>query len=1797
MRFSSLLNRTPLPATVLSGALLMGFSSSNAQAAITFAARTDYDTGSGPRNLRGGDFNGDGNIDLVTANFTGDSVSLLLGNANGTFRPKTDYPVLPPSPGSSSSNALALADFNGDGKLDVAVASRDYAQVNVLLGNGNGGLGTSIGSTSSINSFALASGDFNGDGKPDLASVNYMSNIVAVLIGNGNGTFAAPVNYTAGERTYGVAVADFNSDGKADLVVANNDPTADSVSVLFGNGNGTFGAAANYPAGRGPRDISTSDLNGDGKPDIIVGNFGSSTDNNASLSVLLNNGNGTFPTTTDYPTSNGSFAGTFAGIAVDLDGDNKPDLVSANNNGNTIGVRMGNGNGTFGAQTAFAAGAGPRSLVSGDFNHDGKMDIAVAQGNTTQGVGGLGVFLNTTTPTVTNTAPVINSVTITPTNPTTNTTLTANVSASDAQTPAANLTYTYLWRKNNTVITGATGQTLNLATAGNGDRGDSITVTVTASDGQLSSTAVTSSAVTVLNSPPTANDDTSTVAEDSSATVIDVLANDSSSPDSGETLSVTSVTQPTNGTVTLTSGVVRFTPTPNFNGTTTFNYTINDGNGGSDTATVTVTVTPVNDNPTANNDSVTVLEDSGATVINVLTNDSIAPDTGETLTVTAITQPAQGTGTVTLTSGVVRYTPALNFNGTTTFTYTISDGNGGTATATVTVTVTPVNDNPTASNDTATVAEDSNATVIDVLANDSSAPDTGETLTVTAVTQPANGTVTLASGVVRYKPNANFNGTDSFTYTISDGNGGTATATVVVTVTPVNDNPTANNDSVTLDESSDATIIDVLSNDSSAPDTGETLTVTAATQPSHGTVTLTSGVVRYKPTTNYNGPDSFTYTISDGNGGTATATVNITVTSVNDAPTIASVTVTPNAPNTNSLLTATVVASDIDGDNLTTTYEWKKNGQNIQGQTGSTLNLATAGNGDKGDVITVVATVSDGNLSTSKESNSVTVINTAPVLSGVVITPNNPTTNTVLTANPVASDIDGDGLQYSYQWKRNGTNIPGAIGNQLNLATAGNGDKGDVITVEVFATDGTANSPIATANGVTIQNTAPVVSAVSIAPTTPNTNSLLTATVVASDADNDTLTYTYVWKRNNTTIAGETGSTLDLSKAGNGNTGDVITVTVTANDGTIASAALTSASVTVGNTIPTISGVSITPLNPKTNDTLTAIVTADDVDGDSLNYSYVWKKNGTTIAGETSNTLDLSKAGNGDKGDEISVVVTVNDGTDNSAPRSSNTVTVANTAPALTDATINQNSPKTNDTLTISGGVASDVDGDGVTTSYQWRKNGENITGATDSTLDLSVAGNGDKGDVITVVVSTTDGSVTTSKESAPVTILNTTPVVRSVTITPSKPLTYILLMANVTAEDADGDIPTLRYEWRKNGSVIPGETGATLDLGVAGNGDDGDTITVTVTAVDGSVGISASVTSDSVTIGNDAPHIVSVTPQNTTDKVGDKRTFTITASDANGASDIKELWLLVNTRLNWSEGATFIYVPSASSPTDGLLYLRRGDSFLAPITIGTGADPLAVLDNGAVRVLASEVVVTVSDNTITLSIPAVIREGLVGTNTLFARVNDAAGALDPASLVGDSGYVRFGPYTVTSQFTGAVNSAPTLSKLTPTITNTRLSGSIAAAQNFGFFVKDEDGSSDIESVIFLAGKQRGWTGTATFYYEVRTRRLYLRSDNGQSWLGGGQIGTADIIENSQVRVDLSKVKITIIDGKSFGLTLPLQAKSTLLGQNKIWLRVQDKAGLTSPDGDLQGYVEKGTWNVVASSATPASPQPSNGHS
>ncbi len=333
------------------------------------------------------------------------------------------------------------------------------------------------------------------------------------------------------------------------------------------------------------------------------------------------------------------------------------------------------------------------------------------------------------------------------------------------------------------------------------------TFTYTVSDGNGgSATGTVTITVNPVNDPPVANADGYSVAEDVVLIVPAVLgvgANDSDVE--GDTLTFAVDTAPANGAVTLNpDGSFSYLPNPDFNGTDSFTYIASDGNGGTATATVTIDVGPVNDPPSAADDGYNVTEDVALVVpsfLGVLANDSDVD--GDSLTAVVVTGASNGTVSLNADGSFV-YTPDANFSGTDSFVYQVSDGNGGTDSATVVLNVSALNTTPVATDDAFATDEDSPLTVpagSGVLANDSDGD--GDGLFVTGVTGgPANGSVVMnADGSFTYTPDADFNGTDSFSYAISDGRGGTDTATVTVTVDPVNDVPVAQDDPVVTVES------------------------------------------------------------------------------------------------------------------------------------------------------------------------------------------------------------------------------------------------------------------------------------------------------------------------------------------------------------------------------------------------------------------------------------------------------------------------------------------------------------------------------------------------------------------------------------------------------------------------------------------------------------------------------------------------------------------------------------------------------------------------------------------------------------------------------------------------------------------------------------------------------------------------------------------------------------------------------------------------------------------------------------
>ena len=328
--------------------------------------------------------------------------------------------------------SVAVADVNGDGKPDLLVvdgcldSNCDSGGVGVLLGNGDGTFQTVV-PYGSGGSFAqsVAVADVNGDGKPDLLVANCSvdgdpqceeGGTVGVLLGNGNGAFQTAVSYgSGGYEALSVAVADVNGDGKLDLLIANcsvdNDPPCEgngTVGVLLGNGNGTFQTVVPYDSGGvTAHSVAVADVNGDGKLDLLVANYcvDSGCVTNGMVGVLLGNGDGTFQTVVPYD-SGGDYADSV--VIADVNGDGKPDLLVANtctsvqgggcwNPAGTVGVLLGNGDGTFQAAVTFGSGGyKAQSVAVADVNGDGKPDLLVAQCASSDCTSGtVGVLINT----------------------------------------------------------------------------------------------------------------------------------------------------------------------------------------------------------------------------------------------------------------------------------------------------------------------------------------------------------------------------------------------------------------------------------------------------------------------------------------------------------------------------------------------------------------------------------------------------------------------------------------------------------------------------------------------------------------------------------------------------------------------------------------------------------------------------------------------------------------------------------------------------------------------------------------------------------------------------------------------------------------------------------------------------------------------------------------------------------------------------------------------------------------------------------------------------------------------------------------------------------------------------------------------------------------------------------------------------------------------------------------------------------------------------------------------------------
>ncbi len=329
----------------------------------TLQLPTPFTTAKNPRSVVVGDFDGNGRLDLAVATLVGNAVSVLLGNGNGTFQARQDYPT------GTSSYAVIQGDFNGDGGMDLAVSNTSSRTISLLVGNGNGTFQPAINTPTAYDPRNLAARDLNQDGRLDLV---VSEGLLTVYLGLGNGTFQTPSHYSPGGSA--AVIGDFDGRAGLDLVVGAAGPDfAPGIALLSGLGDGTFLAPRSFPTPLNVLASGSRDLNGDGKPDLVVTSTLASSGTNQA-SVFLNSGDGTFAGHADYGTGQLPGALSFS----DVNGDNVDDIAVANRTDNSISILPGNGNGTFLARQDFATGTSPQSIAAGDLNGDGRADLVTA---------------------------------------------------------------------------------------------------------------------------------------------------------------------------------------------------------------------------------------------------------------------------------------------------------------------------------------------------------------------------------------------------------------------------------------------------------------------------------------------------------------------------------------------------------------------------------------------------------------------------------------------------------------------------------------------------------------------------------------------------------------------------------------------------------------------------------------------------------------------------------------------------------------------------------------------------------------------------------------------------------------------------------------------------------------------------------------------------------------------------------------------------------------------------------------------------------------------------------------------------------------------------------------------------------------------------------------------------------------------------------------------------------------------------------------------------------------------------
>ncbi|MCJ7983294.1 tandem-95 repeat protein [Priestia sp. OVL9] len=918
--------------------------------------------------------------------------------------------------------------------------------------------------------------------------------------------------------------------------------------------------------------------------------------------------------------------------------------------------------------------------------------------------------------------------------------------------------------------------------------------TVLVSDGQ-GGTAVSTVTVIVtpVNDAPTVPNYTFSTQEDSP--VIGAIVG---TDVDGNPLSYQLQVAPTNGVAAVNAdGTFSYQPNPNFNGTDQFTVLVSDGQGGTAVSTVTINVIPVNDPPITSNVSFTIAEDS--TLINQIV--AVDPD-GDSLTFSLQAAPGNGVAVVNV-DGTFSYQPNLNFNGTDRFTVLVSDGQGGTAVSTVTVIVTPMNDAPTVPNYTFSTQEDS-PIIGAIVGTDAD----GNPLSYQLQVAPINGVAAVnADGTFSYQPDLNFNGSDQFTVLVSDGQGGTAVSTVTINVIPVNDPPITADLAFTINEDTP------LTNQIPAfdPD-GDLLTFTLLNPPpSNGSVVLgANGVFTYTPNLNYNGTDTFSVLVSDGQGGSSLSTVTLTIVPVNDPPIGGdrAVTTTINLP-----VTSSIPASDPDDITLTYTLQQSPaNGSAIINQDGIFTYIPN-NNFIGNDQFTILITDLEGATALSNIFVTVLQTNGSTTTQDLQISTNE---DTSVTNQVIATNVNGNPLIYTIE----NSPINGVVTIDPNTGIftyTPNTDFYGSDAFVVYITDnlgGNATSSVI----VTVApiNDSPIVPNYQL---TTNEDTSVTSMVIATDSDSNQLTYSLQNAPVNGTVDVGIDGMYTYTPNADFNGIDQFTVVVSDEQGGTAVSTITITVLPVND--PPVGPVVVT-LVTNEDTPVSSQITAFDPDGEVLTYTLQDPPTNGVAVVNADGTFTYTPNGNYNGPDTFTVLISDPSGAF-IVTSVFVTVTPVNDVPVVPnyECVINE------DTTLNSQVVATDVDGNLLTYGLLTGPVNGTVIVNPDGTYTYTPNENYNGIDSFSVVVS--DGQGETAVSTITITVLPVNdppvgPVVVALVTNEDTPVS-----SQITAFDPDGEVLTYTLQDPPTNGVAVVNADGTFTYTPNGNYNGPDTFTVLI--------------------------------------------------------------------------------------------------------------------------------------------------------------------------------------------------------------------------------------------------------------------------------------------------------------------------------------------------------------------------------